>query len=186
METDKDLVATEEVLDVPQKPKKKKTYSADVLAKKQEIARMALAKATEARLKKQREAAVAKEAVEQAKKAKLAQEAAQVVKEMIPEAPVAPPPPPEAPAAGVLTPRETPVEKVSKRAPKKTQVYVDSSDDDSDSDDFVLVRKKLVKKYREIKRQPQAVSHEISEEALIRKWQQDRYALLCSALTGQI
>lgn len=186
METEKDLIATEEVLEAPpQKIKRgKKTYTPEVLAKKKEIAKMALEKATAARIQKQKEARLAKEVIEQAKKAKLEAEAKEIAKELIP----APPPPPEAPAAPAEAPVEAPVEKVStKKAPKqKTQVYVDSSDDDSDSDDdYVLVKKRMVKKYRQIKKTPSAASHEISEAALVAKWQQDRYRLLTEALTGQ-
>jgi FtsZ-interacting cell division protein ZipA len=77
---------------------------------------------------------------------------------------------------------------------KPTKVYSDSSDSESsDDDNFVLVKKKLVKKYKALKGSKVAphpyphyekptVTHEISERALMDRWATDRYKHALSSL----
>jgi hypothetical protein len=91
----------------------------------------------------------------------------------------------EEPVVEPAKPKKAPAKK---KAPKATPVYESSEESSQSDDDYVLVKKRTVKKYRQMKQggrvtpaQPVA-SHEISEKMLADKWAQDRYKLMLSSM----
>jgi hypothetical protein len=175
-----------------------------------EMAKRALAKANEAR-KRIMEAKAAAATLAKGKEAEAKEEPkpmAPLVRKprgrptkppVAPPAPVAPPKPKAAPKPAPVEevseesePEHVPKKAVAKKAvakkPKATPVYASSTEDSSDDDDFVLVRKRTVKKYRQMKGKRSeapaapAATHEISEKMLADKWAQDRYKLMMSSM----
>lgn len=162
----------------------KKTYTPEVLAKKKELALKALEharKANEQNKELQQKEKAAKELEKEALRMRKEEDKKSRMKAA--ESKV---------SALTQELQQRPKSTVSKAKRDATPVYDDSSDSasESDGDDFVLVKKRLVKKYREIKRntqpsKPQATpyaKHEVSEKLLADRWASDRYRLMLSSM----
>ena len=151
-----------------------RTYSEEVLAKKRELALKALAKAQENRRKK----------IEEEVEAKLKQKALEKPK-AVPKPRVEPEPEEEEveEVEDVIVPYKK-AEKPVKKAHKKPPVYEDSTDDsESDDDAYVLTKKKTIKKLKQLKNDKKnRHDHELSEQAILKKWAEERQLLAMRSL----
>jgi hypothetical protein len=153
-----------------------RTYSEEVLAKKRELALKALAKAQDARKKK----------IEEEVEAKLKQKALEKPKTEPKPKPRAEPEPEEEEVEeieDVIVPYKK-AEKPVKKAHKKPPVYEDSTDDsESDDDAYVLTKKKTIKKLKQLKNDKKnRHDHELSEQAILKKWAEERQLLAMRSL----
>lgn len=136
----------------------KKTYSEEVLEKKRELARQALKKANDMKREKMRQQV--KEEVKQ-----------EIEQSKAPKQEEVKPPP------------------IVSRKPREAKAqYISESDTDSnDSDHLVLVKKKMVKKYKELKKQsqkPPEPTHELTDKALLERWHREKYQALFKHVFG--
>jgi hypothetical protein len=156
----------------------KKSYTPETLEKKRELAMKALQKAREANAKRAEERKQRSET--------------EPVKTPVPPRN----PEPERASLGQSPSEDEPEPKPRRKGKQAEQAaeVVEDSDDSSESDDdaFVLVKKKLVKKYKNLKQTTRApprpreshikTTHEVSEKALADRWAADRYRLMQSSL----
>lgn len=180
---------------------KSMTYSEDVLAKKRELALKALAVARKSREDRMRQL------IEEENKLKELEAKKKTEAEPKPEKPKKEPKPkPEKPEKPKKEPKkptgrgarpalataetasaedddEPPKPKPKPKKPKQP-VYEDSSDSDSDSDnEYVLTKKKTVKKLKALKQEHKnRHNYEVSEQALLRKWAEERHRMALQSL----